>query len=147
MNLTDSLIINAPHRLGLPRRVLTWALTLGLWILWGCLWEPIIHNYSYLVHCCGSYSVAAARLLGGAPVISAEHISAALLGTAATLMLWGLLPSQRQTEPHRRNGTDDYARHFGLSEVDILRGRGASVCTVHHDEHGRITAIVTHPAD
>lgn len=147
MNLTDSLIINVPHRLGLPRRLLTWTVTLGLWVLWGCLWAPIIHNYSYLVHCCGSISVAAVRLLDGATVISMEHITSALLGTAATLMLWGMLPRHGRTGTHRQNSLTDYARHFGLEEAAILHGRSAAVCTVHHDEQGRITAIVRHPAD
>lgn len=144
--MTSSLIINVPQHLGMPRRILSGMVTFGLWCLWCGLWLPIIHNYHYLVHCCGSYSLAAVRLVDGATAISAEHVATVLLGTATTLLLWSLLPSHRQARPHRRNSLSDYARHFGLDVADVLRGHDASVCTVHHDEQGRITAIVRHPA-
>jgi poly-beta-1,6-N-acetyl-D-glucosamine biosynthesis protein PgaD len=35
----------------------------------------------------------------------------------------------------------DYARHFELPEGELLAGRDAAVCVVHHDERGRIVRV------
>jgi poly-beta-1,6-N-acetyl-D-glucosamine biosynthesis protein PgaD len=64
----------------------------------------------------------------------------ALAGTAASLLLWKRFSTHQARRPQLTH-QPDYAGYFGISAQALERGRGTSVCVVHHDEQGRIVRI------
>jgi poly-beta-1,6-N-acetyl-D-glucosamine biosynthesis protein PgaD len=142
------LIINARRQLSWNRRLFSDASTLALWSVW--LWLC----RSALVRLVGMFGVAlglrhsavhgasAGQLMFAGAVLTIEDAAVALLGTCGVLMLWNRLASQPAPTP-RINLVPDYAAHFGLDVQQLVEARDSSICTVHHDEAGRILRIDT----
>lgn len=136
--MSDSLIINARHQLRWHQRLFSDASTAMLWGAWLWLWRPVVGTFNWLWSLGASFHPALLKLLGGA--INFEGSVVMLAGTSGTLLLWNMLPS-RKAQAREVHVLRDYARHFQLSEQDVLKGRASSICVVHHDEQGRIIRI------
>jgi poly-beta-1,6-N-acetyl-D-glucosamine biosynthesis protein PgaD len=139
--MSGSLIIHARHRLRWHQRLLSDASTALLWSAWIWLWMPLVRAHASLAHLGARLSPALAKLhvLGSAEE-SLQYSVAALIGASGTLIVWNRLPGRRACAappPTLR----EYARHFDLPEGELRAGRDASVCVVHHDEHGRILRL------
>ena len=75
----------------------------------------------------------------GAPV-TVGNTAVALFGTSGLLLLWNQLSARR--EPVMRSPElPEYASHFGVTASELKYGRVSQVCTVHHDEQGRIVRL------
>lgn len=140
--MPDNLIINDRHHLRWHQRLLSNASTAVAWAGWLYLWRPIINTASWLSSWSSNYQPLAAKILATSNPTSLENSALALLGTSGTLLLWSRLPARKpKTTAHQQETLLSYASHFGMAEQQILAGRAASVCVVHHDAHGRIIGI------
>ena len=145
--MANPLIINARRQLSWNRRLFSDASTLALWSMW--LWLC----RSALIRLVGMFGVAfglrhsavhdgsVGQLVFAGAALTIEDAIAALLGTCGVLMLWNRLASRPAPTP-RVNLVPDYAAYFGLESQQLTEARSSSVCTVHHDEAGRILRIV-----
>jgi poly-beta-1,6-N-acetyl-D-glucosamine biosynthesis protein PgaD len=140
------LIIDARHRLRWHQRLFSDASTAMMWGIWLWLWSPMLRSFGWLAHMGARSYPPAAKLLGSGPSMDLDHYVMALVGTSGTLLAWNWLPASRVELADARSLTD-YARHFELAEHEILAGRRASVCVVHHDDRGRIVRLECRTAD
>lgn len=140
--MNDSLIINARRHLRWHQRLFSDASTAMLWGVWLWLWRPLLSFVAWLGGVGASVQPTLTKFIASGTPVTLEGSVVALVGTSGTLLLWNLLPASR-SESARTHTLRDYAAHFELPEQQILSGRAASVCVVHHDEHGRITRIDT----
>jgi poly-beta-1,6-N-acetyl-D-glucosamine biosynthesis protein PgaD len=143
-HMSHSLIINARRELGWHRRLFSDATTAMLWGFWLWLWRPVLSAISWLAgpRLGLQHSVAKALALI-VPTSSVANTAVALFGTSGSLLLWKLFSARSAPKPLSPELPDlpDYARHFGLSEREVAGGRAQQICTVHHDEFGRILRI------
>jgi poly-beta-1,6-N-acetyl-D-glucosamine biosynthesis protein PgaD len=137
------LIIDARHQLSWNRRLFSDASTLALWSMW--LWlcrSALLRMVGVLGVMLGiSHAAplsAAPQLIAG--MFSIEDAALALVGTGAMLMLWNRLASQPAPMP-RIHAVPDFTAHFGVEATMLDAARASRVCTVHHDESGRILRI------
>jgi poly-beta-1,6-N-acetyl-D-glucosamine biosynthesis protein PgaD len=139
--MPDSLIINVPHRLRWHQRLVSGGLTALLWGIWLWLWEPLLHA----LHWMRALDAPAAPSLDVQGMVSLEQSVFALVATAATLLLWRLVPARRAQLPGDAPTLQGYASHFGLPVETLQAGRNAATCIVHHDEHGHIVRLEPRP--
>lgn len=139
--MREKFIINARRDLRRRHRWLSDVLTAGLWIGWILLWLPVFRKLREVVRLHVDFELAAREVLDTVTPISITHSLVALIGTAALLLLWSLLPKRKATHAEGTLTTADYARHFALDEAAIQAGRASRVCIVRHDEEGAITGI------
>jgi len=139
----NNLIINCRHHLRWHQRLLSNASTAAAWARWLYLWRPIVNGATWLSSWGASYQQLLTKVLGTSGSSgSLENSLVALLGTSGTLLLWSRLPARKPTStPHHQETLESYANHFDMAEQQILAGRAASVCVVHHDAHGKIIGI------
>jgi poly-beta-1,6-N-acetyl-D-glucosamine biosynthesis protein PgaD len=136
--MSGSLIIQARHRLRWHQRLLSDASTALLWSAWVWLWMPLVRGYAAL----GAriYPVLAKVHVLGSAEDGLQYSVAALLGASGTLIVWNRIAGGRAgTAPAPT--LREYARHFHVPEQELRAGREATVCVVHHDEHGRIVRL------
>lgn len=140
--MSASLIINARDRLSWQQRLVSDASTAVMWGVWLKLWIPLVRAFLKVPF----LDVLARRtirmLLVQGQAHGVEHYALALVGTSGTLLVWSRFPSFKEATPVAPT-TREYADHFGLPEDQLLAGRAASVCVVHHDEGGRIVGVET----
>jgi poly-beta-1,6-N-acetyl-D-glucosamine biosynthesis protein PgaD len=137
------LIIDARRQLSWNRRLFSDASTLALWSVW--LWlcrSAVLRMVGTLgvmvgISRAGIHADSPAVIAG---VFSIEDAALALVGTGATLMLWNRLASQPAPMP-RIHAIPDFTTHFGIEAPMLDAARASQVCTVHHDEAGRILRI------
>jgi poly-beta-1,6-N-acetyl-D-glucosamine biosynthesis protein PgaD len=138
--MSVSLIINARERLSWHHRLLSDASTALMWGIWIKLWIPVVRAMLKVPY----VDVVARRtlrvVLAQGPAHAMEHYALALVGTSGTLLVWSRLPAFKEASPAAPT-PQDYAGHFGLSVPELMAGRDASVCVVHHDEGGRIVRV------
>ena len=139
--MPERFIINARRDLRRRHRWLSDVLTAGLWIGWILLWLPVFRKLREVVRLHVDFELAAREVLDTVTPISITRSLVALIGTAALLLLWSLLPKRKATHAAGTLATADYARHFGIDEAAILGGRASRVCIVRHDDAGAITGI------
>jgi poly-beta-1,6-N-acetyl-D-glucosamine biosynthesis protein PgaD len=142
-DMSRSPIINARHRLRWHQRLCSDASTVIMWGAWLKLWYPVLRSFAWV-----DFGVLSQftpmKLLSSGSVVDVQRYAVALVGTSGTLLLWNRLPAAKVCNPEAQSLTD-YARHFGLSEQEILAGRGTSVSVVHHDDGGRIIRVERRP--
>jgi hypothetical protein len=85
-------------------------------------------------------TVVAPPIIPTGGILTLEDAVVALIGTCTLLMLWNRLSSQPAPTP-RLAIVPDYAGHFGIEPRQLADARDSGVCTVHHDEAGRILRI------
>jgi poly-beta-1,6-N-acetyl-D-glucosamine biosynthesis protein PgaD len=136
----DTPIINARHQLRWQRRLVSDASTALLWAGWLWLCRPAVFALTRLLGLALGLKHPATRLLTSDAPVSVEGTVLALAGTAGLLLLWNRLSAQPALRP-QTTVLPDYAGHFGIDTQTIVAGRHSAVCTVHHDEQGRITRI------
>lgn len=137
------LIIDARRQLSWNRRLFSDASTLVLWSMW--LWlcrSAVLRMAGTLgvmlgISHAGVHSAAPLVIAG---MFSIEDAALALVGTGAMLMLWNRLASQPAPLP-RIHAVPDFVAHFGVDASALDTARASQVCTVHHDESGRILRI------
>ncbi|MBS0193262.1 MAG: poly-beta-1,6-N-acetyl-D-glucosamine biosynthesis protein PgaD [Proteobacteria bacterium] len=139
--MTQRLIINARKELSWRRRLLSDGFTALLWIGWFVLWFPVFRKLYQAIALHRFFASAAIDVLDTLTPISLPHALLALIGTSALLMLWSLLPMRKLTQAHVVQTLEDYAAYFELDETAIAAGQRSRICTIHHDEEGRIVAI------
>ena len=139
--MREKFIINARRDLRRRHRWLSDVLTAGLWIGWILLWLPAFRKLREVVRLHVDFELAAREVLDTVTPISITHSLVALIGTAASLLLWSLLPKRKATHAQGALSTADYARHFALDEAALQAGQASRVCIVRHDEDGAITGI------
>jgi poly-beta-1,6-N-acetyl-D-glucosamine biosynthesis protein PgaD len=135
-----SLIINARDRLRWHQRLCSDASTVLMWGAWLKLWYPVLRSYAWMADFGVLSQFTLMKLLSSGSALDAQRYAVALVGTSGTLLLWNRLPAFKVRTPEVQS-VSDYARHFELSEDEILAGRGTSVCVVHHDDGGRIIRV------
>jgi poly-beta-1,6-N-acetyl-D-glucosamine biosynthesis protein PgaD len=79
--------------------------------------------------------------LAVAPTGDLHHSVVAFAGASGTLLVWNRLPARKICASAGELSVREHARHFQLPERELLAGRHASVCVVHHDEEGRIIRL------
>lgn len=139
--MREKFIINARDSLRRRHRWLSDVLTAGLWIGWILLWLPVFRKLREVVRLHVDFELAAREVLDTVTPISITRSLVALIGTAALLLLWSMLPKRKVAHAEGTLGTADYARHFALDEVAIEAGRASRVCVVRHDDAGAITGV------
>lgn len=139
--MNDKMIINARDKLSLGRRLLSDVVTALLWLGWITLWWPFARKFHEMMKLGIGFGPAAMDVMKTVSPVSLSHAVIALTGTSALLLLWTLLPSRQVEASHTEQSLTDYADHFGVDETEIEAGRAASICIVHHDDHGHIIDI------
>jgi poly-beta-1,6-N-acetyl-D-glucosamine biosynthesis protein PgaD len=138
--MSHSLIINARAQLHWQRRLVSDATTAAAWGFWLWLWRPVVSTLSWLFGARLGLQQTALKLLSvGAPITVADTVMA-LFGTSGALLLWNRLAVRKQ-QPASAINPAEYARHFGIAEQDVQRTRESQICTVHHDDQGRIVEL------
>lgn len=137
--MNGSLIINVRARLSWHQRLWSDLSTVFMWGAWLKLWYPVVRSFAWAGFGAVSHS-GLTTLLSSGSTIDVQRYAVALVGTSGTLLLWNRLPALKAPTP-AVHSVSDYARHFELSEGEILAGRGTSVCVVHHDERGGIIRL------
>ncbi len=138
--MRSSLIINARDRLRWHQRLCSDASTVLMWGAWLKLWYPVLRSFSWAADFGALSQTTLMKLLPAGSSGDVQHYAMALVGTSGTLFLWSQLPAVKARAPEVHS-VSDYARHFELSEDEILAGRGTAVCVVHHDDGGRIIRV------
>lgn len=130
----ESLIIDARQELPWYKRLFSDTSTAVMWGGWLLLWRPVLAitglmsiNHPHFFHNLFNF-------------MGLEHYITALLACAAALLLWSALPAHRVKNPVTKQ-MKDYANYFELSPQMIQNGRKSQICTVHHDENGKIIRI------
>lgn len=139
--MSDKLIINVRRHIGWHRRLLSDIATAALWVIWFCLWIPVIVKFHQVILHHLNLQTAAIEALDVMAPIPVVHSVIALVGTSALLMLWTLLPKRKVTHAHAAVTIEDYARYFGLDPQDIQAGRASRICVATHDEGGNFVEI------
>ena len=135
--MNNSLIINIRQQLEWHQRLISDSSTALMWAMWLYLWRPIIAISG--AHAVNHHPTLFGFVADISPAMLSSIIAVVIFG-AVGLLLWARLPSTR-IKPMAHKTLTDYARHFQLSKQEIIAGREAQICTVHHDAHGRIIAI------
>lgn len=143
--MAASLIINARDRLAWHQRLVSDASTLFMWGAWVKLWVPLLKGLVWFAKLSLLSHVTVAKVLPSGTIGGVPRSAVALVATSGALVVWSRLPSFRVCAPEERSA-GDYARHFGLAEQELLAGRAAPICVVHHDEAGRIVRVETRAA-
>jgi poly-beta-1,6-N-acetyl-D-glucosamine biosynthesis protein PgaD len=148
--VSKPLIINARRHLSWNRRLLSDASTLVLWTMWLWLCRSALLRFIGMMGVMlglrhAAHGATTGQLMFAGAVLTIEDAAVALVGTCGMLMLWNRLSSQPAPMP-RLNMTPDYAGYFDLEPQVLAKARASSVCTVHHDETGRILRIDAGPA-
>jgi poly-beta-1,6-N-acetyl-D-glucosamine biosynthesis protein PgaD len=138
--MNGSLIINARARLGWHQRLWSDLSTVLMWGAWLKLWYPVVRSFAWVAGMGAVSNSGLTTLLSSGSTIDVQRYAVALVGTSGTLLLWNRLPTLKAPAP-AVHSVCDYARHFALSEGEILTGRGTSVCVVHHDDQGGIIRL------
>jgi poly-beta-1,6-N-acetyl-D-glucosamine biosynthesis protein PgaD len=138
--MKNSLIINVRSQLRWHRRLVSDATTALLWAGWLWMCRPAVFALTRLLGLALGHRHPATKLLMLGTPVSVEATALALAGTSGLLLLWNRLSSQPALRPPT-TVLPDYAGHFGIDTQTIVAGRHSAVCTVHHDEQGRITRI------
>ena len=131
----NPLIINIRKQLNWRQRFFSDSSTALMWGMWLYLWRPIVVISS--VHVVTHPIVHVVTKISPSTM---GYIIATVICGAAGLLLWTLLPARR-VKPIAHKTLTDYARHFHLPKQEIIAGREANICTVYHDEHGKIIGI------
>ncbi|MGB8933136.1 MAG: poly-beta-1,6-N-acetyl-D-glucosamine biosynthesis protein PgaD [Anaeromyxobacteraceae bacterium] len=142
--MTDTLIINARGSLSWHQRLWSDASTILIWGVWLKLWFPVVRTFTWATDSNVFHRLTALGHLSSGSAVSFPHYAMALVGTSGTLILWNRLPALQVSTPDEHS-VSDYARHFQLPEAEILAGRSANVCVVHHDDGGRIVRVELQP--
>ncbi len=137
--MTNPLIINVRPQLRWHQRLFSDTSTALMWGMWLYLWRPLLVITS--AKAISLHPVVIQFFKGSSPISLEMGVSVIISGSIA-LMMWGLLPS-RQVKETSTKTLADYAEHFHIPEAEIIEGRAANICTVYHDEHGRMTHIST----
>ena len=127
------LIIDVRRNLPLRRRMGSDLATAAVWGGWVML---VFNSFPGAAHARPALAHAAAARL---PALTINPLW--LLAGFVVAVLWTAPRLFRPAKPSAP--APDYASHFGISEPELVTGRAAQVCTVHHDDHGRIVAIDT----
>jgi poly-beta-1,6-N-acetyl-D-glucosamine biosynthesis protein PgaD len=144
--MSGSLIIDARNRLRWHQRLVSDASTALMWAAWLWLWSPALRSVAWLSNFgVRAYPEFMRVLSGGGSTLGLDGYVVALVGTSGTLFVWNRLPGSKVATPEVQS-LEDYAQHFELPEHEILAGRHASICVVHHDESGRITRLESRTA-
>lgn len=138
--MSDTLIINARRHMPWQHRLASDTSTAVLWGWWLWLCRPALNALHWVGSVGNGMNLSLTKFMILGSTTALEAPVAALVGTSSTLMLWNMLPAQ-PTPASKAHTVMDYARHFGLSEEQILAGQSASVCVVHHGENGQIVRI------
>jgi poly-beta-1,6-N-acetyl-D-glucosamine biosynthesis protein PgaD len=138
--MSHTLIINARAQLRWQRRLFSDATTAAAWGFWLWLWRPVVSTLSWVFGARLGLQHTALKLLAIGTPVTIGNTAVALFGTSGALLLWNRLAVRKQAPVHTACLTD-YARHFGLSEQHIQRGRSSQICTVRHDDQGRIVDL------
>lgn len=138
-----SLIIDARHRLSRRRRLAGELATAGMWASWLSLWRPLVTRLGLPGTGLCKLPFASKLLLVSSPMLCGGG-SWLLFGLVALLL--GALGHARRTEagtdePAATPTLSDYAAHFQLAETQLFRAQHSRICTVHHDDAGRIVAL------
>jgi poly-beta-1,6-N-acetyl-D-glucosamine biosynthesis protein PgaD len=136
--MSNNLIINIRQHLHWRKRLFSDTTTAMMWGAWLYLWRPVLMLGSaqaiWSVHK-GSVHFALASTSD-----SLQYVIEAVLVGCLILLLWTFLPTKRATATSERT-LEDYAEHFQVPTEQIVAGRGSSICTVFHDEHGQLLSI------
>ncbi|MGC3996885.1 MAG: poly-beta-1,6-N-acetyl-D-glucosamine biosynthesis protein PgaD [Anaeromyxobacter sp.] len=138
--MSDTLIIDARHRLRWHQRLVSDASTATLWGVWLWLWSPVVRSLEWASHLGHRGYPFMLKWLSAGPVTDLDHAAVLLAGTSGTLLVWKGLAAQRPSLPPPCS-EHDYAGHFGVAMEQLRAAQGASVCVVHHDESGRIVRL------
>ena len=129
----DNLIIDISSKREPIQRFITSSSTTIIWGVWFwlCRLPLVAHDIFYgLLHL---------RIFIFAVPDVIEDPMKALLSTTSMLLLWQQLPfSPPKREP--LNNTE-CAKHFGIDEEHLDSVKNKQICTVHHDDDGKITRI------
>lgn len=98
--MREQFIINARGSLRRRHRWLSDVLTAGLWIGWIFLWLPVFRKLREVVRLHVDFELAAREVLDTVTPISITRSLVALIGTAALLLLWSMLPKRKATHAH-----------------------------------------------
>lgn len=140
--MSGSLIINARHRLAWHQRLFSDASTAMMWGGWLWLWSPLLRSSRWMADVGARSYPTLLNLVASGSADAIQFSVLALVGAAATLLVWKRLPPARRPSGHSAAlSLCDYARHFRLDEHELRAGRGAAVCVVQHDESGRIVKL------
>lgn len=132
--MNHSLIIDARKQLTWHQRLFSDTSTAMMWAVWLLLWRPIVlFTWVMSIH-------QPAVLWHFLDMIGLEQYITALLACGAALLLWNTLPSHQVRDTNARE-LNDYATHFKLDSQQIVAGREQRICTIHHDENGKIIGI------
>lgn len=141
--MKNTLIIDARSQLRWHRRLFSDASTALAWGCWLWLWRPVLSALSWAVGVRMGMQHTVIKLLSlGAPVTVGDT-AMALVGTSGALLLWSQL-SARKHPVVRSPEMPEYAAHFGVTPNELQHGRNSQVCTVHHDDQGRILRLEVH---
>ncbi len=138
--MNDSLIIDARSQLRWTRRLFSDASTAVAWGFWLWLWRPVLSTLSWVFGVRLGLQHTLVKLLAVGAPITVGNTAVALFGTSGALLLWNQLSARRHPLLHTPE-LPDYAAYFGVTPNQLLRGRASQVCTVHHDEQGRIVRL------
>lgn len=139
--MSGSLIINARHHLRWHQRLLSDVSTAAAWGGWLWLWAPVVKSASWLTDLGLLAAPGLNHVITSGAADGFQRSVVALVGTSGTLLVWNRLPARKVMSGATELSIRDHARHFQLPEQEIEASRAASVCVVHHDEHGRIVRL------
>ena len=134
---TQSLIIDLREQLPWHRRYMSTTSTAVLWGCWFLLWRPMVVLFNIVVD---SKPYEFHKLMN-AFWAGLQLDMMSLLLCAAVLCLWCKLIPAHTVKASRQKTNLDYARHFSLSEQEIVQGRQKKITVVHHNEQGQIVRV------
>ena len=137
----DTLIINRRHELPLKKRLLSDMVTTLLWACWIYLWWPFFEVLWRIVSIRSSAEDIADDIFDQIHAVTVEHALMMLLGTSAILILIAKLPKYSPQSLHTVYQPEEYAQFFDINSDELVQGLQSQVCTLHHNQVGKIISI------
>lgn len=136
-----TLIIN--KRKELPRsKIWFWdGITVLLWIGFIYLWRPVFHIFYRIITAKAPPEQISSWIYSNIHSVTFVHGGEMLVVTPIVLFILSWLKRHKGPSEHIIYTIDDYARYFKLDVSQLKSSFDSQVVTVHHDDHGQITAI------
>lgn len=137
----ETLIINKRHEMPKRKRVIWDVLTIGLWLGFIYLWEPVFQVFYKIITLNAPAEEISDWIFGEIHSVTFEHAISMLIATPIVLFILSRLNRHRAPTEHLIYHSDDYSDYFKLDNTLLEGCKSSQLVTVYHNEHGHITHL------
>lgn len=137
----ETLIINKRHELPKRKRWLWDALTIGLWLGFIYLWQPLLHVLYRIITLKVPPEEISDWIFEHIHSVTFEHAISMLIATPIVLFALSRLNRHQAPSEHLIYESNDYSNYFHIDDTQLQLCGDSQLVTVYHDEHGHIIGL------